>query len=273
MFFSINFNPSKVAFEIPWLQIPIAWYGILFALGFWLSTLLFRKLHSVRPLNDLSIDEILNSLTTYMVVGIVLGARIVHMLFYEPIDLLIEDPLSLLRLREGGLASHGGIFFCVVACWLFAKHKKINFWNLSDRLWICGLVVAIFIRFGNFINQEILGTYTDMPWGVVFQSPNSVISNIVMSRHPVQMYEAFFYAALLIATYQLFVKKIDVEGKLSAICCFWIGFGRFFIEFFKEDQSFLTVYSPINMGQILSLPMIVGSMVLFIYLKRKKAQA
>lgn len=254
MFLIFFADPPKFAFTIPFIGYPIAWYGVLFALGFYLALRLFVFLCDYRPFSDLKGEEIGSSITNYMMVGVVLGARLFHLFFYEPWDWIYSDPMRLFRFWEGGLASHGGIICAFLAAALFAKNNRLPFIALCDRIFPCGMVLGALIRLGNFMNQEILGIKTDLPWGVVFHQPSSMVSSGIYPRHPVQIYESFFYLFLALLGFFM-LKKSAPNGRVSAVLGFLLFFGRFLVEFLKEEQSLYTQGLILNMGQALSIPL------------------
>jgi len=261
-------DPPKFAFTIPLIGYPIAWYGVFFALGFYFALRLFVFLCDYRPFSDLRGEEIGSSITNYMMVGVVLGARLFHLFFYEPWDWIYTDLLRLFRFWEGGLASHGGIICAFLAAALFAKNKRLPFIELSDRIFPCGMVLGSLIRLGNFMNQEILGVQTDLPWGVIFSNPSSMVSFGIYPRHPVQIYESFFYLFLALLGFYM-LKSCAPNGRVSSVLGFLLFFGRFLVEFLKEEQSLYTQQMSINMGQALSIPLMVIALVALAYTYRR----
>lgn len=208
-------------------------------------------------------------LAVYVMVGTVIGARLGHVLFYEPLGALLKDPLMVFRTWEGGLASHGGVVGILVAlCLFFWRCRKLypmfNFVRLIDFLVVPSLCAAVFIRIGNFFNQEILGKVSTKPWAVVFLHPAD--GSLPVPRHPAQLYEAAFYLTafagfLWIWRRNMFSWKI---GKISGLFFIVVFSFRFAIEFLKEVQS---VHIPMGgnfmMGQYLSVPLIaLGTLLL-----------
>lgn len=241
----------------------IRYYGLMFALGFLTMDLyvksLFKK-HGKDP-------ELVSSLTTHIVIGMLVGARLAHCLFYEP-EIYLSHPIEILKIWEGGLASHGGYAGVLVAVWIYLKkHKDLSF------LWIMDLIVGpcLFlgglIRLGNLFNSEILGHVYEGPFSVVFKR----IDNI--PRHPAQVYESIGY--FTIAAILMWVAKnkfTTLTRGMNLVLAIVLSFTfRFFIEFFKDEQSELVVTNAINMGQWLSLAFVIGGLGLFFYLKKKKA--
>lgn len=194
--------------------------------------------------------------------GAVIGARLGDVFFYQGWKLLIQDPLLIFRIWEGGLASHGGALGVIIALILTSKKKMFQHTGLSlltllDLIVIPTAFLACLIRIGNFINQEILGTTTSIPWAVIFGHPAD--GSLAVPRHPVQLYEALVYFALFIGMgscwNQWFMLKRP--GRLFGLFIAILFLSRFFLEFFKVEQSSLVSLSSfLTMGQYLSIPFI-----------------
>jgi prolipoprotein diacylglyceryl transferase len=253
-------DPSRaiVPWDIPLLGRPILWYGFLFALGFFLSYLVLFELIKDRRDHPKKIADVL---TLYAVLGAVIGARIFDILFYENWHQILHDPLSVFRVWEGGLASHGGVLGILVAFAIFQRrYRYFSNLELLDLAVIPAGLAAAFIRIGNFFNQEILGTSTNVPWAVVFGHPAD--GSFPIPRHPVQLYEAIFYLAVFGVMWSL-RKWWKKAGKATG-CFLLLVFGfRFLIEFLKEEQSAWLAHFPLTMGQLLSIPFIVLGSYLF----------
>jgi phosphatidylglycerol---prolipoprotein diacylglyceryl transferase len=205
----------------------------------------------------------------YIFMATLIGARLGHVLFYEKPSYYLSNPLVILQVWEGGLASHGAAIAIIIAMIVFVRRKKhifppLSFLRMLDLIAMPTSFAAICIRMGNFFNQEVLGTVSYVPWAVVFGHPADNLA--VMPRHPAQLYEAIFYLAVfLILLYfsgkpSFFLKK----GKMMGLF-FILVFGfRFFIEFFKVEQSYI-LSSTILMGQVLSIPLIILGFILFFW--------
>lgn len=226
------------------------WYGLCFAtclmVGFLVMRYFFRK--------EGRDEEALNSMFVYFFVGTVVGARLGHCLFYDP-DIYLAQPWRILFVWEGGLSSHGGTIGVFLASWLGARkwRKEFSFVWFADRLGVAIPAGVGFIRLGNFFNSEIIGTPTSLPWAVVFQRVDSV------ARHPAMLYEAIAYWILFAIQWMWYRRKGDTipPGRLIGFLFVWIFTARFFIEFVKENQSAFEEGMFLNMGQILSIPMVV----------------
>jgi len=194
--------------------------------------------------------------------GAVIGARLGDVFFYQGWKLLIRDPLLIFRIWEGGLASHGGALGVIIALILTSKKKMFQHTGLSlltllDLIVIPTAFLACLIRIGNFINQEILGTTTSIPWAVIFAHPAD--GSLAVPRHPVQLYEALVYFALFIGMGSCWNKwfMLKSPGRLFGLFIAILFLSRFFLEFFKVEQSsLLSLSSFLTMGQYLSIPFI-----------------
>lgn len=234
----------------------LRWYSLLFALGFIVGFFIMQKIFAKegKPL------QVLDSLLVHAVLGTVIGARFGHCLFYEPGEYL-TDPIRILKVWEGGLASHGGFLGLIIALIVFChSHRDITFFWLADRMAIPTMLTGAFIRIGNFFNSEIIGKATDVPWAVIFKKVDMV------PRHPTPLYEAAGYlviTGILYLTYRLSNRK-PLEGRLLGLVLA-LGFSfRSFIELFKENQVPFEDALPLNMGQLLSIPFIlVGIFLIF----------
>ncbi len=264
----IYWDPNPDVFIIPVLNWPIKWYGLFFALGFAIGFSLFKNLlvrhfqrSSSEPISDLKKKalQITDRLTLYMVVATILGAKLGHFLFYEDPREYLQHPLEILLSREG-LASHGAAIAILLALWIFSRWSKkidptLDWLRLLDFISIPTALAGGFIRLGNFLNQEILGTPTQMPWGVVFGHPAD--GSFPLPRHPVQLYEAFVYFAIFFLLWRL-SQKATPKGRLIGLFLVLVFAFRFFFEFFKEEQSRLVgIAGALTMGQWLSIPFIL----------------
>ncbi|MGR3973549.1 MAG: prolipoprotein diacylglyceryl transferase [Candidatus Rhabdochlamydia sp.] len=261
MFAYVNWDPSPEVFswKLPILDRPLLWYGVFFTLGIILAhqmllTLVYRNNQKARGEME--------ALVTYLLVGIILGARLFDLLFYQGFAALMSHPLKIFYLWEGGLSSHGGVLGLIIGVLLYQRrYPSFSLLARLDHLSIVAGLPAACIRIGNFFNQEILGTLTTMPWGVVFGHP--IDGSLPAARHPVQLYEAFFYLACVAVMIWLYhLKIIRKEGVLCGLFVTAIFSFRFLIEYFKEEQSSFFQHHLFTMGQLLSLPFIVLGIVL-----------
>jgi phosphatidylglycerol---prolipoprotein diacylglyceryl transferase len=227
----------------------LRWYGLFFALGFFLGYGIMVQFYR-REGRDL---ENLSALGFYLFLGTLIGARLGHVLFYQP-DYYLAHPWEIPMIWKGGLASHGGFAGVMISIYLYLKkHKDTSFIELADRLAIPSLLAATLIRIGNFFNSEILGTPSNLPWAIVFTRVDDI------PRHPAMLYEAVAYFLVFCVLYVAYWKTtiIQFPGRVfgtSLVTCF---FARFMIEFVKEDQVPFEEHLFLNMGQLLSIPFVV----------------
>ncbi len=245
-YFIWNVNP--VMFAIGSIQ--VRWYGVLFATGLAIGYYLLKKVFRQENKNP----ELVETLLLYFIAGTVLGARLGHVFFYDW-PYYSQNPWEIIKIYRGGLASHGAIVGIIFTSWLFIHfHFKKHFVWLLDRLAVFIPLGGAFIRIGNFFNSEILGYKTDVAWAVIFTH----IDNI--PRHPAQLYEALAYLVIFaIMLYLLYKTKAAKQALALTGWFFSLIFGfRFFVEFFKEEQSdLLTSDAMLNMGQWLSIPVVI----------------
>lgn len=241
----------------------VRWYGLLFASSFLFGYIIMTKIFRNENLRDALLDK----LTIYMAVGVIVGARLGHCLLYEP-GYYLSHPLEILMIWHGGLASHGAAAGILIAVGIFsAKEKKGYFWVL-DRIAIVVALAGIFIRMGNLMNSEIYGVETTVPWGFVF-----LRNGETAPKHPTQIYEGLAYLSIFLLLFWLYWRKKGqhIEGTLISLACILIFAARFFIEFLKEDQVAFEAGMKYNLGQKYSIPFfLIGCIGLFIALKINK---
>ena len=233
----------------------IRWYGLTWLIAFGLIYFLANK-----NLNKFSKDN-LSDLMFYGLIGAMIGGRVGYMIFYGT-DQLISDPLSLFYIWQGGLSFHGGLLGVLVSAYLLSKRWKVKFFEIMDFIAPYVPIGLGSVRIGNFLNAELLGKPTNMPWGMVFPSdPESLI------RHPSQLYQAVGEGIVLLFLMLWFSRKSRPHMSISAV--FLIGYGiiRCFTEVFREPDAHIgfDLYGIISRGQILSLPMLVVGVALLFY--------
>lgn len=252
----IHWNPDPVALSLGFVH--VRWYGLLFALpfaiGYYIMRDMFRREN--QPM------QYLDTLLTYIVIGTVVGARLGHCLFYEP-EVYLADPIRILKIWEGGLASHGAGIGVIVALLLFSRKTHISFWWVADRLAILVGLAGLTIRTGNLFNSEIYGKPTDVPWAFVFERVDN------LPRHPTQIYEALSYFAVFLWMYWIYRRRMR-EGKtirpgwMMGLLLILIFTLRILIEFLKEPQVGFEQHMMLNMGQLLSIPFILAGIYLML---------
>jgi phosphatidylglycerol:prolipoprotein diacylglycerol transferase len=242
----------------------IHWYGLMYLLGFtcfiWLGRRRLRTLN--RPEWN---HKFLDDLLFYGVLGVVLGGRLGEVLFYAP-GYYLSHPLKILAVWEGGMSFHGGFIGVFFAMFLFARSRKIQLFALLDFIVPLIPLGLGFGRIGNFINGELWGRPSDMPWAMIFPHVDN------LPRHPSQLYEFLLEGLVLFALLWIYSSKPRPAGAVSGL--FLIGYGgfRFLAEFTRnpDDGVFGLMTFGISMGQWLSAPMVVAGMALMWYSLRRK---
>ncbi len=256
----INWNVSPEIFEIGSLQ--IRYYGVLFALGFYLSYIIVQRFYKKEGLNPEQVDK----LTLYVLLGAVIGARLGHIFFYEPAYYLAH-PVEILKVWHGGLASHGGTIGILLALVLYVRKYEEKYLWILDRIAIPTALTAALIRLGNLMNSEIYGGPTELPWGFVFMQDGQTTPH-----HPTQIYEMLSYLVTFGLLWFIYKKtgKSTPNGLIVGIFLMMVFGMRFLIEFIKNDQVAFEANMALNMGQWLSIPFVlVGAFLTFKALKNK----
>lgn len=250
---------------------PIVWYGLLFALGLIiLGPWIEKKMWEHEKLDS----KWFESLAVYVFVGTIVGARLGHVLFYDPAYYL-ANPAKIFVTWEGGLASHGGTIGIIIACWLYSRRvtRKSILWVL-DRLAVPTGIVAAMIRLGNLTNSEIFGRPTTLPWGFRFirsEEYRHLVPNMDMGCHPTQIYETLCYLAVFALCMWLYWKRDAARrysGLIVGVFLTGIFLSRFIIERIKivqEPWELKLIESVgLNMGQLLSIPFVLAGIWLII---------
>lgn len=245
---SITWNVDPVLFHIGSLD--VRWYGLMFAIGFIVGYKIVEKMfkHEGMP------ERWVGILLIWVGIGTIVGARLGHVFFYEWAE-YAKDPIRILYIWEGGLASHGGtigIIICVILFSIFTS-KKSPLWTF-DRLVVPTAFVGALIRFGNLFNSEIYGHHTDLPWGFIFPRAGEILPS-----HPTQLYEAGCYLIIFAVLMWMYWKRNLQErpGLLFGVFLTAVFSCRFFIEFVKNVQVEFEKDMTLNMGQCLSIPFVL----------------
>lgn len=261
----IHWNPDLVALHLEGFS--LRWYSLCWLLGLLAAFLIVKRLYKEQKIKP----ELFDPLFIYCFIGILIGSRLGHCLFYEPGYFLsswrhmVEMVLPIRFLADGswrftgyeGLASHGGTIGLMIALWLYVRRTKVNLWRVLDNVAIATPVTACLIRLGNLMNSEIIGKATDVPWAFIFERVD------LTPRHPGQLYEALAYALFFFIGWYLYRKKPERVGTgfFFGLCITLIFTARFFIEFTKDIQEAFEASMLLNMGQLLSLPFIALGLV------------
>ncbi|MCX6351735.1 MAG: prolipoprotein diacylglyceryl transferase [Bacteroidetes bacterium] len=263
--------------------VTIRYYGLFFALSFMIAYRYFQFAFKKESIPDTELDR----LAIYCVLGVVVGARLGHVFFYEPQD-YIKHPLDILKIWQGGLASHGAAIGLLIAMWFYSRSKIIpNYMWILDRVVISLLPGAFLVRMGNLMNSEIYGHETSLPWGFRFvqdisaqhnmlgkQVEGCIISNDMMfcPRHPTQLYEGLCYLTMFFILFFYYKKRTLklAPGRVFGMFLIMLFSIRFLVEFVKEDQVAFEQSLPLNMGQMLSIPFILAGIIILVWSYRKK---
>lgn len=263
-----HWNPDPIAIYIETVNFKIYWYGIFFALGFFIGYLIARTMCRKKgyPLDKLDI------LLFFVFIGTIIGARLAHVIFYQP-NYYLNHPSEILCLWKGGLASHGGTIGAFIGFLIFCiRNREFNPLWLLDHLSIAVALVATLIRIGNFINSEITGTPTDGSFGIVFEK----ISNLPL--HPVQLYEAGCYLFIMIILTVIYkLHKDHHPGLMFGLFLTWVFSSRMVLEIFKSSQAeyeiqmnnwisqYVNLPFMVSVGMLLSIPFIIIGIGFIIY--------
>jgi len=249
-------------------------YGLLFVTGLIIGYYVIKRMFKSENIPE----EWLDKLLVYMVVAIIVGARLGHVFFYDW-HLYKDNIIDIFKVWEGGLASHGGAIGILIALFLFSKYvSKKSWWWILDRIVAPVAIAGVFIRLGNLVNHEIVGDPTNMPWGFMFMNENP--ANLVevngewvhVYRHPTQIYEALGYLGLFFLLLHMFwkTKAKESSGLIFGVFLVLLFGWRIFVEFFKLGQADRDAeLTFLNTGQWLSVPFVVAGLII-IYLASKK---
>jgi prolipoprotein diacylglyceryl transferase len=239
----------------------VRWYGLLFASGFVIGYYILRKVFKNEGLGDATLDR----LTVYVAVGTIIGARLGHCLFYEPAYYL-ANPIEILKVWHGGLASHGAAIGIPLAIWLFVRKEKKPFIWAIDRVVIVVALAGVLIRLGNLMNSEIYGVETTLPWGFVF-----LRNGENAPKHPTQIYESLAYLITFVILLRVYWKNMGKQkpGLLFGLFLIFVFGFRFLVEYVKEDQVAFEAGMKLNMGQLLSIPLVIAGIALLFWAFRR----
>jgi phosphatidylglycerol:prolipoprotein diacylglycerol transferase len=247
-----NFDP--VAFQI--LSLEIRWYSLAYIMGIILGWLYCKK----KLIKDRYILDLFDDFITYLILGVIIGGRLGYALFYN-LKYYFENPIEILMVWNGGMSFHGGLIGVIIASQLFSSKHKVNHFVVLDLVALSAPIGIFFGRIANFINSELYGRATDLPWSVQFV----LIDNI--KRHPSQLYEAFFEGVILFFILRYFFKKnyLKNPGKISALFLIFYSLFRFLAEFFRTpDPQIGYLILDLTLGQLISiLFLVVGTALLY----------
>ena len=251
-----NFDP--VAFQI--LSFEIRWYSLAYILGIIIGWILCKKIF----IKNLDINQKFDDYITYLIIGIVIGGRLGYVLFYN-FNYYINNILDIFKIWQGGMSFHGGLLGIIIASILFAKKNNQDLFVYTDLVSLVAPIGIFFGRLANFINSELYGKVTEVPWAVTFVQVDN------LSRHPSQLYEAIFEGIILFILLLHFRSKnfLAKPGLISGLFLIFYSVFRFCIEFFRvPDEQIGYLIFNLSMGQIISLVFIMIGTIVF-YLKNE----
>ena len=285
-------SPEIFSVDIGGFEFALRWYALSYIIGIflgWRLAVLATRRAYLWPRNQSPIEPVqAEDLMTWIVFGVILGGRLGYVIFYEP-SKYIGDPVSILKVWQGGMSFHGGFLGVVLTAYLFFKRNLVPYASGADLLALCTPIGLLLGRFANFINAELWGRATEMPWGVAFPGEAAQACGQLSglcARHPSQLYEAVLEGLLLgmILIFVAFRKNgLKRPGLISGLFFAGYGFARYMVEFFRQpDAQFQSVTNPVGyafqfgdygltMGQSLSLPMIILGIALIITALRRAA--
>ena len=246
---AIAFPPvSPIAIDIGFLE--IHWYSLAYIFGSIFALFYIKKLiANINFIDSKKQKSFFDDLMFYIVLGIILGGRLGFVLFYG-MPYYLYYPFEIFYIWEGGMSFHGGLIGSIIACYLIAKKYNKHFLQITDIV-AMGLPIGLFLgRIANFVNAELYGVPTNMPWGVIFPGDN-------FARHPSQLYEAFLEGLVLffILLFMWRFKQYNFIGRISGFTLFFYSIFRISVEFVRQGEIYF--FDFISMGQVLSLPMLI----------------
>lgn len=260
----INWTVSPVLYSG---FVEIRWYGLFFAVGFAIGYFIVSKMFKREGKPDTWVDTLL----LYLIVATIVGARLGHCLFYQP-EYYLSRPLEILKIWEGGLASHGGTIGIILVMWLFSRRvTKENILWILDRICVPVALVGAMIRMGNLMNHELYGHATQLPWAFCFVTNirawlNGADPMFSEPSHPTQIYESLTYLTLFVILSYMYWKRHAEQRPGLLLGVFFVGtfLSRIFVEMIKHATVFIGSGENLNMGQFLSIPFVIAGIWLII---------
>src|SRR5258708_12990339 len=258
----ITWNIDPDIFTFPIINHPLRWYGLFFALAFLISQQIMYFIYKKegRPIAEV------DTLTIYMIVATIVGARLGHVLFYNP-TYYFQNAHKIIMIGEGGFGSDGGVIGILITIYLFARKTNVSYLWALDRISIVAALTFCMIRLGNLMNSEMIGIPTNLPWGFIFTSKDNI------PRHPAQLYEAIHYFISFIVLFWVWSRQKDrmKNGFLFSLALIIMFSLRFVDEFFKINQEQFEYGMILNMDQILTIPFfLTGICILILNMSKKR---
>jgi phosphatidylglycerol:prolipoprotein diacylglycerol transferase len=251
----VNINPVLIKLG----PFQVGWYGLMYVFGFIASYLLVR--YQMKKKSFGISGQELENLFVYLMLGLIIGGRLGYVLFYD-LPVYLNNPLEIFAIWHGGMSFHGGLLGVLIVGIVFCWRHKRSFWKIADLFIVTAPIGLGLGRIGNFINGELYGRVTNVPWGMIFPKGG------LLPHHPSQLYESALEGGCLFVILWFLKDKKLPSGGLLAVFLFVYGIFRFFVEFFREpDQQLGFILGPLTMGQLLSSLMIISGIILFFYLR------
>ena len=256
---TVNIDPILIDLG----PIKVSWYGMMYVFGFIASYLLVRY-QMERKDFGVSRVEVENLYFYLIIIGLMVGARLGYVLFYD-LKMYLSDPLQIFAIWRGGMSFHGGLIGVLIVGVSFSWRNKKSFWKIADLIIVTAPIGLGLGRIGNFINGELYGRVTQVPWGMIFPRGGP------LPRHPSQLYESGLEGGVLFLILWLLKDRKLPTGGLLALFLFFYGCFRSLVEFLREPDAHIGfIAGPFTLGQVLSSLMIAGGFILYLYLKRKE---
>ena len=255
--FTNNFDP--VAFSI--FSLEFRWYSLAYIAGILIGWVYCKK----KLIKDQKILDLFDDFITYAILGIIVGGRIGYVLFYN-FEYFFNNPIEILFVWNGGMSFHGGLIGVIIASKLFSKLNKVNTFIFLDLVSLSAPIGIVFGRIANFINSELYGTPTEVPWSVKFIAVDDI------NRHPSQLYEAFLEGIVLFFMLQFILKKNFAKktGQISCLFLVLYSFFRIITEFFRTpDLHIGYLFFNLTLGQLISAAFLSIGLALYFYLKNE----
>jgi len=254
-------NISPIAVDLGFMQ--IYWYSLMYLAGLFAGYILLQyliKTGKTQIKKEKAEDAII-----YTAMGLLIGGRLGYFLFYNP-SVLFSDPMHLLRLSSGGMSFHGAFLGITIAALLFSRRNKVPMGEIVNIVALAAPIGIFFGRMGNFINQELWGRVSDVPWAMVFP-----LDPTRLARHPSQIYEALGEGLLIFIIVFAYSRKPRPEWSIGALFVLSYGFIRFFLEFFREpDVQIGFEWLGLTRGQLLCIPMVIIGLAIFVWAQKQK---
>ncbi len=284
-----DISPEIFAIEVFGFNLALRWYAMAYivgiAIGWFIIRAALRRPHLWRNGPPMGVEK-LEDLLTYIVIGVIGGGRLGYVFFYKPAEFL-ANPVDIIRIWDGGLSFHGGFLGVVLGVYLFSRRHNVSLPDLSDIIAVSATPAILLVRIANFVNAELWGRPTDLPWGVIFPGASAqacATATAPCVRHPSQLYEAGL-EGLLLGTLLFFLAfrfgALKKPWLLTAIFFMGYGLARFIVEFVRQpDAQFVSVGNELGlrlhidgygltMGQLLSLPMIIAGITVILIARRR----